>query len=323
MRINTKNIDDYLAKSTQTRNFVTKLGKTGAILPVIMLEATVTGGRTYQAFQRDGFVEARERVTEESLGAVFWLFGATMCGALIEWLGNKLLKLPKRHCDVGQDALRKPVNNMFLDNPQFSKDVFSKFKFGKIITSLIAACTFIGYIVPKMNQAITRKFFTGRVEPEKKLDPKMVKLYEHIHGKDININAVQNFKSTVYQDSINSKKADKKPALSFKSAEFFTRMAQNFEQNAIYKLLGTDVGTVSGRSINARNKDERIEILFRDISSIYFYCFSTGAILDFLNKHDAFKGTNTKLDPQTAKEVHNDIVKLMNDKKRTSEMTID
>ena len=323
MRINTNNIDNYLAKSTGTRNFVTKLGKTGAILPVILLEATVTGGRTYQAYQRDGFVEARERVTEESLGAVFWLFGATMCGKLIEFIGNKFLKLPDRHCDVGQDALRKPVNNMFLDNPQFNKEVFSKFKFGKIITSLIAACAFIGYVVPKMNQAITKKFFTGRIEPEKKLDPKMTKLYEHIHGKDVNINAVQNFKSTVYFDNIKKSEEKNSATPSFKSAEFFTRMAQNFEQNAIYKLLGTDVGTVSGRSLNARNKDEQIEILFRDISSIYFYCFSTGHILNFLNKHDVFKGANTKIDPETAKEVHNDLVRLMKDKKQTSEMTTD
>lgn len=322
MRIDPNNINNYLAKSTGTRNFVTKLGKTGAILPVILLEATVTGGRTYQAYKRDGFVEARERVTEESLGAVFWLFGATMFGKLIETIGNKTLKLPKEHCDVGQDALRKPVNNMFLDNPHYNKELFSKFKFGKIIASLVAACTFIGYVVPKMNQALTKKFYTNRIEPEKKLDPKMKKLYEHIHGKEININSVQNFKSAVSFKNSNSGAKNKDAALSFKSAEFFTRMAQNFEQNAIYKLLGTDVGTVSGRTLNARNDDERVEIMFRDISSIYFYCFSTGAILNFLNNHDVFKGANTKLDPETAKEVHNDLLKLMKDKKQSSEMNV-
>ena len=54
------------------RKFVTQLDKSGAILPVVLLEGAVTGGRTYQAYKRDGFVEARERVTEESLGAIFW-----------------------------------------------------------------------------------------------------------------------------------------------------------------------------------------------------------------------------------------------------------
>ena len=80
----------YLRNSTSSmRKFVTKLDRKGAILPVLLLEATVTGGRTYQAYKRDGFVEARERVTEESLGAVFWLFGATMAGKLFDKLGQK------------------------------------------------------------------------------------------------------------------------------------------------------------------------------------------------------------------------------------------
>jgi len=57
----------YLRNSTSSmRKFVTKLDRKGAILPVLLLEATVTGGRTYQAYKRDGFVEARERVTEET-----------------------------------------------------------------------------------------------------------------------------------------------------------------------------------------------------------------------------------------------------------------
>lgn len=332
--MNVNNVQKYIVKPSNARKFVTSLGKTGAILPVILLEATVTGGRTYQAYQRDGFVEARERVTEESLGAVFWLFGATMFGKAIDVVGKKLLKMPKEHYDVGKDPVRQSFNNFILDHkndPKYNKDLLAKFKFGKIIASLIAACAFIGYVVPKMNQAITRNFFQGRIEPEKKLDPRMEKMYEHFHHKaNISINSVQNFKSTVMfgkTDDTTDKNAasvenNKKQIPSFKGAEFFTTMAQNFEQNAIYKLLGTDVGTVTGRAANARNKDERVEILFRDISSIYFYCFSTGAILSFLNNKDVFKGNNTRLNPDSAMQVHNHLINKMNDMKKP-EMSVE
>lgn len=300
-------------------------------MPVILLEATVTAGRTYQAYQRDGFVEARERVTEESLGAVFWLFGATMFGKLFDVVGKKALNIPKEHFDVGKDAVRQPFNNMILEHAKdskYNKDLLAKFKFGKIIASLVAACAFIGYVVPKMNQALTKNFFASRIAPEKKLDPKTEKMYEHFHHKaNVSINSVQNFKSTVkfgQSDNAveNNSANNKNQPLSFKGAEFFTRMAQNFEQNAIYKLLGTDVGTVTGRSANARNDDERVEILFRDISSIYFYCFSTAAILGFLNNKDVFKGGNTKLNPDSAMHVHNHLVNKMEGMKKP-EMTVE
>ena len=321
--MNISSYKNYIVNSSKSRNFITSLGKTGAILPVILLEATVTGGRTYQAYKRDGFVEARERVTEESLGAVFWLFGATMFGKLIEAIGRKTLPLSKEDCDVGKDAVRKPFENMCLEKAKdktFNKELFAKFKFGKIIASLIAACAFIGYVVPKMNQAITRNFFANRVEPAKELDEKTAKMRAHFfHSpQDVNINSVQNFKSVVAAD-----KSNKNKAISFKSAEFFTTMAQNFEQNAIYKLLGTDVGTVTGRTANARNKDERVEIMFRDISSIYFYCFSTPAILAFLHGKDIFKGANTKLNPNTAMEVHNHFVELTKDRPNNGAMKVE
>ena len=312
--MNISSYKNYIVNSSKSRNFITSLGKTGAILPVVLLEATVTGGRTYQAYKRDGFVEARERVTEESLGAVFWLFGATMFGKLIETIGRKTLPLSKEDCDVGKDAVRKPFENMCLEkakDKKFNKELFAKFKFGKIITSLIAACAFIGYVVPKMNQAITKKFYTNRIEPAKELDEKTAKMRARFYHspQDVNINSVQNFKSIV------SDKTPEKQAISFKGAEFFMTMAQNFEQNAIYKLMGTDVGTVTGRAANARNKDEMVEILFRDLASIPFYCFTTPAIIAFLNNKDIFKGAdNTKLNPNTAMEIHNHFVELTKDR---------
>lgn len=321
-----------IQKASQMRKFVTKLDRSGAILPVVLLEATVTGGRTYQAYKRDGFVEARERVTEESLGAVFWLFGATMFGKLFDKIGQKFFKIPTQKPDVGRDIARTPFDNfvkyvakilkMSPEKAEQFKTKLAKYSVGKTAASLIMACLFIGYVVPKLNQGITKHLFgrMNQADPkhEKGPDPYKNKLTLKdaraiFNAKDVSINAVENFKASKgtglsYDAPVSKQNAN--PA--FKGgADTALRIVQNFEENAVWKLMGTDVGTVSGRTLNARNNDERVEIMFRDISSIYFYCFSMPAIVAFMNRKDAFGGLNTKLNPMSAMEVHNHLIEKM------------
>lgn len=315
-----------ITKASPLRKFVTQLDKSGAILPVVLLEGTVTGGRTYQAYQRDGFVEARERVTEESLAAIFWLFGATMFGKLLDKLSQTFLKTPSKMPAVGRDEIRTPFNN-FIDNmakklnmtdslKEAKKTFLARFSVGKTFTSLAIACLFIGYVVPKLNQAITKYIF-GRMDKNDSNKTKTVDSYKKLtlkdarsifSAKDVSINAVENFKASkgngLYFEG------NKMP--SFKaSSDALLRIVQNFEENAVWKLLGTDVGTVTGRTLNARNNDERVEIMFRDISSIYFYCFSMPHIVDFMNGKDVFKGKNTRLNPMSAMETHNHLINSM------------
>lgn len=78
-------------------------------------------------------------------------------------------------------------------------------------------------------------------------------------------------------------------------------IAHILETHPIAKLLTIDAGLFAGRTYNARNNDERIEILFRDLSSSFFYMCCTPIIYSFLSKHiDKFKGKNTDLDCNTA-----------------------
>ena len=331
MKLDPSTYSKYLInKTSPARSFVTKLNKNGAILPVLLLEATVTGGRTYQAYKRDGFVEARERITEESLAAIFWLFGATMAAALFDKIGQKFLKIPKNMPDVGRDNLRTPFNNfinkvsgilkMTPQQREAVKTKLARYSVGKTFASLVTACLFIGYVVPKLNQGITKHIF-GKMDKkdpnhEKAPDPYTNRLTLKdaraiFSAKGISINAVENFKARQNQ-SANVQPLKNSANPSFKaSADSLLRIVQNFQTNDVWKLLGTDVGTVTGRTANARNNDERVEIMFRDISSIYFYCFSMPAIVAFMNKKDTFKGLNTKLNPMSAMEVHNHMVKRM------------
>jgi hypothetical protein len=76
-------------------------------------------------------------------------------------------------------------------------------------------------------------------------------------------------------------------------------IANKFESDRNYKLLAVDAGTASGRAYSARNNDERTEILFRDLSSIYFYMFNMQNMNKWLNKLEQ-NGNSTRLDPISA-----------------------
>ena len=135
-----------------------------SIAPVTLLEAFVEGGRTYQAYQRGGFTEARERLTEEMIGAAFWFSGVPLFDKLIDkFVGEKLYKLPETDFDTGKDSLRNPFKNYmkkFSDqlkfDPEKAEKIIAKYKFGKVITSIILANCLVGIALPKVNQAITR-----------------------------------------------------------------------------------------------------------------------------------------------------------------------
>ena len=89
--------------------FITNMTKNDAMGPIIALEATVTGGRTIQAYKRGGEDEARERLIEEGTGAIVWLGGVKF----LNWVGDKILaKIFGGNFDVGTDkVLRTPFEN--------------------------------------------------------------------------------------------------------------------------------------------------------------------------------------------------------------------
>lgn len=273
--------------NVMSRNLVKQMASDG-FLPVIALEAFVEAGRTYQAYQRGGFDEARERITEEFSGAVFWLGGVTALNWLFEKLGQKMLKLPKTVVDIASDDVRKPLDNYLKfektkDGAQILEKTMAKFKFAKVISSVLIANAFIGFILPKINQAITRSYHKQKPQEQ-------------------NINN-QNFNPFNQRPSIdtfagkNKNKNNDKKDVSF--GLNLLSIANKFESDRNYKLLAVDAGTASGRAYSARNNDERVEILFRDLSSIYFYMFNMANMNNWLNKLEQ-KGNGSRLDPVSA-----------------------
>lgn len=275
------------------RKFVRGLASR-SIAPVMLLEAFVEAGRTYQAYERGGFTEARERLTEEVIGAAFWFSGVPLFNHLIDkYVGKKIFKLPETNFDTGKDNLRNPVKNYIAkyqqnfeknlkNNPDKIEKMIAKYKFGKVVTSILLANCLVGVALPKINQAITRHLLKKKPEEQKTKQE----------------NSTQNSYS---MDKFLSQKDKKDVTFGAISPQTLMTLAYNFENNPKYGLLSTDMGVWIGRGACARNKYERTEVLFRDISSSYFYMFNMPVIAMMLNKIQT--GNSTRLDPIAAQQV--------------------
>jgi hypothetical protein len=317
--------------------FLSEMGK-GGYAPIILLEATVVAGRTYQAHKRGGNTEARERFTEETLGSVFWIGGVAGFNKLGDFVGKKILKLKDVNFEVGKDNVRNPFQNYiaklkadkakFVDYKKLGenldelKDVvgnstnfkkleqklarckankakfvnFEKleknlatFKFVKIISSVLLANAFMGVIIPKVNQAITKKQLKAKNEKAAANAP-----------------AQHQMAKASFEEFINrTKKNNKDVSFNGISVQGLLNATNYIEKDATMKLLLTDVGTTTGRATNARNKNERLEILVRDVGSVYFYLYASEHLNSGLNYLQ--DGRATRLDPTTVKQLNSRI----------------
>ncbi len=220
-------------------------------LPTLFIETGVTAGRSFEANKTGGKIEATERFIEQGTSAIIWLWGVQTLKKMGETIGPKIFKLKDLNFDVGFDYLRNPLEDV-------DKKLLA-FKTGNILVSAAIATGFIGFILPKINHFITNKVLT------KKKKKNLTTL------KPTNLKDFQ--------------KSTKKNNLSFTSLlDKSMNLAHILENNSTARLLITDTGVIAGRYYNARNKYEKIENLFRDISSIYFYLFSTKHVVKGLNK---------------------------------------
>ncbi|MBE7713781.1 MAG: hypothetical protein E7Z87_08555 [Cyanobacteria bacterium SIG26] len=279
-----------------SRNLVRQVASNG-FLPVIALEACVEAGRTYQAYKRGGFDEARERITEEFSGAVFWLGGVKGLNWLFEKIGQKINHLPNINVPTASDEVRNPLQNYLAternvkNGAQILESTMAKFKFVKVISSVIVANTLIGLVLPRINQAITRSYHknnpSNNLESNKQIVPQQL----------IATPTMDSFLAKT--DLENDKKRNNKD-ISF--GFNWLEIASKFENDRNWQLISTDVGTFSGRAISARNNDERVEILVRDVGSIYFYMFNMSNMNRWLNQIEQ-KGIGSRLDPVSAEFV--------------------
>ncbi len=249
--------------------------KHDALAPIVALETCVVTGRTYQAYKRGKGDEARERFIEETMGSITWLLGVKTLNAL----GDKLLvKIFGKNFDVGTDKiLRTPFENFMKKNPApkgLNPTQIALIKSGKVLTSIILANLFIGFVVPKLNQALTVK-----LRKERKAE------MQHQNNKD----------TFIIQQNDNNANATSFKGGPMNAINAFTNVIENTNTG---QLLSSDCGIAGGRMYNARSKEERREIAIRDIGSIYFYMWASSHVGNVLNMIEC--GHPSRLNPTTA-----------------------
>ena len=74
--------------------------------------------------------------------------------------GIEFLPNPYKDVDfeVGKDAVRNPLKNYMHKTPKYGTKTLATFKFTKVISSILLANAVIGFVVPKINQAITNNY---------------------------------------------------------------------------------------------------------------------------------------------------------------------
>lgn len=281
--------------------FITRMTRPDALEPIIALETTVTGGRTIQAAKRGGKDEARERFIEEATGAVVWLGGVKFIN---DKIGDPLLKkLFKGEFDVGTDkVLRTPFKNFMKKNPPsgFTPKQVALIKAAKVLASVIIADSFIGLVVPPLNQRLT-KMLRNKQKSNNELN-----------------NSQDKVEISTNKEALEQKVGTKSP--SFKGAiEAINVFTNAIENTNTGKLLSTDVGLTSGRIYSARNNDERREIAFRDIVSIYFYMWAQGHVGNLLNL--ILTGKADRINPNSTANVHEHLTEFL--KKNGGEMSVE
>lgn len=279
-------------------SLITRMTRPDALEPIIALETTVTGGRTIQAAKRGGKDEARERFIEEATGAVVWLGGVKV---LNDYVGDPLLKkLFGGNFDVGTDkVLRTPFKNFMRTKPPrgFTPAQVALIKALKVLSCVVIADSFIGLVVPPLNQKLTR-----------------------ILRNKQNANKEANKPQDKLEISTKENTTEKKSNPSFKGAiEAINVFTNAIENTNTGKLLSCDVGLTGGRIYSARNNDERREIAFRDIVSIYFYMWAQGHVGNLLNL--ILTGKADRINPNSTAKVHEHLTEFL--KKNGGEMSVE
>ena len=263
-------------------NAVTSLTRPDNVSPIIAQETLCISGRTRMAYKRGGEQEARERVIEEVSGTITWLGGVKF----LNYVGDKILGYVLKNkgvaFDVGSDIMRRPFDNFMMNKGNypagFSPDKISILKGVKVISAIVLANLFIGFAVPKLNQALSRKINKKKAEKQE--------LFQNLQPE---------------QPAANTVKKDTAPA--FKGLAGLNTFTNFIENTNVGKLLATDIGIAGGRGLNARRKEETLDILVRDLGSIYFYYWARDDAAKVMNLIETGGKTSQRLDPKSVNRV--------------------
>jgi hypothetical protein len=296
------------------QKILSDIGNESKLLPVALLELGVQTGRSYHAQKRGGYYEFKETLLEGALAAAVWMGGIKILNKVGDLAFEKLLGI-----NTSVDWKQVPD----LAKGRLNPDKFMKLTYGtkflKLVASVGLSIYTVGVLIPKYKQKLTRESIQ-RKKKEEAIEKSKSSIKPHVLE---NINKSLLSTKSDYQIPVNLPEnitvehlkvladsplhgtrfmghSQKGNEPSFTGAmNILTKVGYALENQTIPQLAVIDTGITGGRIINARNKDEAIEIFFRDSASSMFYYFCIPLISRGLaGMFDAKLGIHTALDPK-------------------------
>jgi hypothetical protein len=314
MLSNNKSLINKAIDTGITQKVITQIADSKAILPVLLLEGTVVAGRCSQAKKRDE-LEFKERFREELLTSAVWLFGVDAFNKSFDFILKKALKL-----DTSADVFNSDVFQRFTKGRSDSfKNTLIGAKFTKVAISTAATIYIIGSLIPKLNQHLTKKDIAKKKEEQSQIkvqkteNSAAVSLTNGLPDTPLNRKLATFGKpiaeSVLKLKSLPLNQSKSMPSFKGNFIKLINSAGYNMESNPWFKLWTGDAGVSGGRAIHARNNDERAEILFRDVGSIFFYMFSTSLTIKALSKlFDDKLGIHSKINPSLTTHLNKEIL---------------
>lgn len=239
-------------------------------------------GRTYQSYKRGGVLEGMERFMRETLSACVWLFGIPLFNGIGNFLLENVAHLPMK-MDYDENTIRDTIkylktweNPKGFDVSELQKYVGKKIESGSIedvvksvkkwkgistVSAVVLNCLMMGVLIPRFNQKLTK----NRI---KKMNAKRTTLKN---------NSFDNFKEKTSKN------------ISFTGmgsgiVNFIKSVPYRTENDNTFRLVVTDIPTLTGRTVTSRNKYEALENLIIDGGSIFFYNFCAHSVQKLFRK---------------------------------------
>ena len=268
-------------------NIISAIGNNKSIYPLLLRDCGIEVPSKIYVTRKENLKESkikakdatREKFIDEYITSVIWLGGIP----LVEKIGNKIIKnknfnpcintkLFKEEEFQGLEYNIKKFKNILpkeikdLERIRDNKKYFQKLIAGKFACAIIIPTVLMGYVLPKLNFALTKNIKNKRKNTYTKFEKKP-SLVNFSSGKNISFGS--NISSTIS----NLKTVD--------------------------KMLITDAGLTCGRVGTSRNKEEARTNAFRMIGSIILNFVTPKYIAKFLdNTSKNFFKINVNLDPK-------------------------
>lgn len=308
-----------LTSNSTVQKIASDLGNESKLLPVILLEAAVTSGRTYQAWARSTTPESRyytvkETFLEEVMAAAVWFWGVSSLNKVADFVFKKALNI-----DTTLDWYK--INDIAAGrlNPEKFKSLTRTAKLAKLLFATSLAVFTVGVLIPKFKQKLTNDGIEKQKKAKQKpavnfeMNPvnnppnlaKPITMQNTALPKNIRAGDLKSLSSVSFGGKELSSNPKTNNPVSFTGvADPLTRIGFAIENEAIPRLLVVDTGITGGRVKSARNKDEALEFLFRDAASLAFYFYSVPLTAKILaSKFDKKLGINTLLDSKVVNQL--------------------